>query len=101
MKTNTNALTALADHLEALTKNARSHGGHGWTYDEEITMLRTASEEMKELRAALKQSRDANCCCSYGALQVDAVERANRILGYTVAAPSNAEMSHEHSANKI
>jgi hypothetical protein len=32
------------------------------------------------LREALVKSRDANCCMSYGALQVDAVELANKAL---------------------
>lgn len=38
---------------------------------------------IEELRRALIQSRDANCCCSYGATQVAAVEQANRVLCFS------------------
>lgn len=46
---------------------------------------RARMDIIAELRGALIQSRDANCCMSYGATQVDAVERANRALAKSQA----------------
>jgi hypothetical protein len=43
----------------------------------ELDALRTLWTEM---RVVLAQSRDANCLCSYGATQVNAVQAANAIL---------------------
>lgn len=44
------ALRALAIHLETVSENNRSHGGAGWTYDEEIVQLRAAAEELQTMR---------------------------------------------------
>lgn len=44
------SLSALATHLEIVTKNNRQ--SHGWTYDEEIKMLHEAAAELKLLRAS-------------------------------------------------
>jgi len=92
----TTALTALATHLEIVSKNSRGRGGHGWTYDEEIAMLRTAAEEIKELRVALTQlvkAEDASCD-KFEAKEIDAIEaaidRANLVLGKPSAAPPNS-----------
>ncbi|HYB97542.1 MAG TPA: hypothetical protein VEC57_00215 [Candidatus Limnocylindrales bacterium] len=48
MKIQIDDLTTLANHLEKLTEAARR--GHGWTYDDEVKMLRQTAEELKLLR---------------------------------------------------
>ncbi len=55
MHASPSALRAHALHLEAVTKNVRSHGGHGWTYDEEIKELNTAAADIERYRRALDQ----------------------------------------------
>lgn len=47
VKVSPSALRALALHLEMVSKNVRSHGGHGWTYDEEVKELNLAAEELE------------------------------------------------------
>jgi hypothetical protein len=56
MKTQVSALNALATHLELESKNVRSHGGHRWTYDEEIEMLRSAAADMQRMHGALERA---------------------------------------------
>ena len=56
MKTKATDLTTLAAHLERVSANSRGHGGHGWTYDEEIEMLRTAAQELDDIELALARA---------------------------------------------
>lgn len=58
MKASPSALRAHATHLESVTKNVRSRGGHGWTYDDEIVLLRDAADELTKLRACLLGAAD-------------------------------------------
>lgn len=37
-------LRKLADHLQKVTATGDYHGGHGWTYDAEIQVLRAAAD---------------------------------------------------------
>jgi hypothetical protein len=81
-------LTAERDALKAGNEQLRA-GLHA--QEAELTALRARLEQAEgerdaaralwtEMRVVLAQSRDANCLCSYGATQVDAVEAANAIL---------------------
>lgn len=54
MTASSSALRALAHHLEAVSQTSRRHGGHGWTYDDEIIQLNAAATAMDELRKAGK-----------------------------------------------
>lgn len=47
------ALRSLADHLAKVTSTVRTHGGHGWTYEDEIAELHRAAAEIEHLRGAL------------------------------------------------
>lgn len=79
-----NSLSALATHLEIVTKNNRQ--SHGWTYDEEVKMLRAAADEIKELRAALKELVEAEDASieDFTAREISRIEqamaRANAVL---------------------
>lgn len=56
MKTKATDLSTLAAHLERVSANNRGHGGHGWTYDGEIEMLRTAAQELDAIELALARA---------------------------------------------
>lgn len=49
-------LRKLADHLERVNATVRTHGGHGWTYDEEIPMLRASADVLDSANMLLDQS---------------------------------------------
>lgn len=85
MKTQVSALAALATHLEVVSKNARSHGGHGWTYDEEIEMLRTAADELKSMRSALTDivgiwERKSEACADNSDVAFEMAQRGRAAL---------------------
>lgn len=77
MNASPSALRALAFHLEVVSKNSRRHGGHGWTYDDEVRQLHAAAEELCNLRQALKtiadDGLDAKQCakCAASAIMSD------------------------------
>lgn len=85
MKIQASTLTALATHLEIVSKNARSHGGHGWTYDYEVTQLRAAANELGELRSAVSDiigiwERKSEACASNSEVAFEMAERARSAL---------------------
>ena len=45
------ALRSLADHLAKVTSTVRTHGGHGWTYDQLIGRIIDTASERWEQRA--------------------------------------------------
>lgn len=81
MNTSVSALRAHALHLEALTKNVRlgaRSGWSGWTYDDEIRLMRDAADEIQALRKAgrslLAAGEDSN-------RRADAVRQMRDALG--------------------
>ncbi len=58
MQASPSALRAHATHLELVSKNSRSHAGHGWTYDDEVELMRAAADELQSLREIAKRLAD-------------------------------------------
>lgn len=54
MKSIPHDLRELARHLDTVTKNNRSHGGAGFTYDEEVKLLRAVAVRLERYESLLK-----------------------------------------------